>query len=149
MRRPSHRPSAYRQPQDPGFIGGYQWRSVLSGFLLLLLQLVCIVGRFLAERVRQFGEFLSRVLLGGVRLGRVVLLQFFAGLPQIFHQFLATRFLHGVPQGVRLGQQLQISKPTLWTWQPLGECYLPKGSALVFATEHPAGRALIIVQEAP
>lgn len=49
----------------------------------------------------------------------------------------------------RIGGQMQITKPTLWSWQPRGECYLAKGSALVFAAEHPAGRAIIIVQETP
>ena len=47
------------------------------------------------------------------------------------------------------GEQVKISKPTVWSWQPRGECYLAKGSALIFAAEHAAGRALIIVQETP
>ncbi len=47
------------------------------------------------------------------------------------------------------GEQIKISKPTVWSWQPRGECYLAKGSALIFAAEHTAGRALIIVQETP
>ena len=47
------------------------------------------------------------------------------------------------------GEQIKISKPTVWSWQPRGECYLAKGSALIFAAEHAAGRALIIVQETP
>ncbi len=47
------------------------------------------------------------------------------------------------------GEQVKISKPTVWSWQPRGECYLAKGSALIFAAEHTAGRALIIVQETP
>ncbi len=47
------------------------------------------------------------------------------------------------------GEQIKISKPTVWSWQPRGECYLAKGSALIFAAEHAAGRALIIVQEIP
>jgi hypothetical protein len=47
------------------------------------------------------------------------------------------------------GEQVKISKPTVWSWQPRGECYLTKGSALIFAAEHTAGRALIIVQETP
>ena len=49
----------------------------------------------------------------------------------------------------RIGALMQITKPTLWSWQPQGECYLAKGSALVLTSEHPAGRALIIVQETP
>lgn len=49
----------------------------------------------------------------------------------------------------RIGALMQITKPTLWSWQPRGECYLAKGNALVLTAEHPGGRALIIVQETP
>jgi hypothetical protein len=50
---------------------------------------------------------------------------------------------------IRGGEQVKISKPSVWSWQPRGECYLAKGNALIFAAEHTAGRALIIVQETP
>ena len=38
MKRPSiQRRNAYRHPQDPGFMGGYHWRSVGFGLLLLFV----------------------------------------------------------------------------------------------------------------
>ncbi len=45
------------------------------------------------------------------------------------------------------GESVAITKPTWWTWQPQGECYLPSQSALVLVSEHPAGRAVIVLSE--
>lgn len=51
-----------------------------------------------------------------------------------------------VPQG-QPGESLSLTQPALWLWQPRGECYLPTGSAMVFVADHPAGRAIIVLEE--
>jgi hypothetical protein len=49
--------------------------------------------------------------------------------------------------GVARGESLALAQPAVWTWQPRGECYLPKSTALVLVAEHPAGRAVIVCEE--
>jgi hypothetical protein len=47
------------------------------------------------------------------------------------------------------GESLPLTLSSVWTWQPIGECYLEKGTAMIFAAEHPAGRAVIVLEETP
>ncbi len=51
------------------------------------------------------------------------------------------------PQTTSTGDALVLAHPSVWTWGPQGECHLPPGSAMVFLAEHPAGRAVIILEE--
>ncbi len=49
----------------------------------------------------------------------------------------------------RPGVTIPITKPVFWTWIPRGEVMLPKDRALVLATEHPAGTAVMILEVLP
>lgn len=51
--------------------------------------------------------------------------------------------------GVHGGESMQIEKNAAWTWQPQGECYIAKDTALVLASENPDGHAIIIVEGRP
>ncbi|HEX3134685.1 MAG TPA: hypothetical protein VHX44_14035, partial [Planctomycetota bacterium] len=50
---------------------------------------------------------------------------------------------------LRPGITVAITKPVLWTWMPRGEVMLPKDRAMVLATEHPAGTAVMILETQP
>lgn len=50
---------------------------------------------------------------------------------------------------IRPGVTIPITKPVLWTWMPRGEVMLPKDRAMVLATEHPAGTAVMILEIQP
>jgi hypothetical protein len=50
---------------------------------------------------------------------------------------------------LRPGVSVVVSKPVLWTWKPRGETMLPKDRALIFASEHPAGTAVMILEALP
>jgi len=50
---------------------------------------------------------------------------------------------------LRPGVTVSLSKPVLWTWKPRGETMLPKDRALIFASEHPAGTAVMILEALP
>jgi hypothetical protein len=50
---------------------------------------------------------------------------------------------------VRPGVSVAVSKPAIWTWKPRGETMLPKDRALIFASEHPAGTAVMILEAMP
>jgi hypothetical protein len=39
--------------------------------------------------------------------------------------------------------------PVLWSWRPAGDCYLRPAEALVLASEHAGGQAVIVVMAAP
>jgi hypothetical protein len=45
------------------------------------------------------------------------------------------------------GEQLQLQLPALWTWQPVGDVFLPHGQSLVLCAEHPQGRAVVVLEE--
>lgn len=47
------------------------------------------------------------------------------------------------------GAAFALAKPAQWTWRPRSTCWLPPGSALVLVAEHPAGRALVVVEPLP
>jgi hypothetical protein len=49
----------------------------------------------------------------------------------------------------RPGVTVSITKPVFWTWIPRGEVMLPKDRAMVLATEHPAGTAVMILEIQP
>lgn len=50
---------------------------------------------------------------------------------------------------VRPGVTISIIRPVLWTWMPRGDVMLPKDRAMVLATEHPAGTAVMILEIQP
>lgn len=50
---------------------------------------------------------------------------------------------------IRPGVTIGITRPVLWTWMPRGEVMLPKDRALVLATAHPAGTAVMILEIQP
>lgn len=50
---------------------------------------------------------------------------------------------------LRPGVTIPLSKPVLWTWKPRGETMLPKDRVLIFASEHPAGTAVMILEALP
>lgn len=45
------------------------------------------------------------------------------------------------------GEQLAVSLPALWSWQPVGDVVLPHGHGLVLCAEHAQGRAVVVVEE--
>jgi hypothetical protein len=45
------------------------------------------------------------------------------------------------------GEQLTVSLPALWSWQPVGDVVLPHGHGLVLCAEHAQGRAVVVVEE--
>lgn len=45
------------------------------------------------------------------------------------------------------GEQLAISLPALWSWQPVGDVVLPHGHGLVLCAEHAQGRAVAVIEE--
>lgn len=50
---------------------------------------------------------------------------------------------------IRPGTMIPVTKPVLWTWKPIGETMLPRDRALVLATEHPAGTAVMVLEVLP
>lgn len=50
---------------------------------------------------------------------------------------------------IRPGTMIPLTKPVLWTWKPIGETMLPRDRAIVLATEHPAGTAVMVVEILP
>lgn len=50
---------------------------------------------------------------------------------------------------VRPGVSVTMTRPVLWTWKPRGETMLPKDRALILATEHPAGTAVMVLEAQP
>jgi hypothetical protein len=58
-----------------------------------------------------------------------------------------TATVSGGDTAIQRGEALGLTQPTQWTWQPRGECYLRRGSAMVFVAQHPAGRAVIMLEE--
>lgn len=45
------------------------------------------------------------------------------------------------------GEQLAVSLPALWSWQPVGDIVLPHGHGLVLCAEHVQGRAVVVIEE--
>jgi hypothetical protein len=54
-----------------------------------------------------------------------------------------------VDSTLRPGVSFEITQPAFWTWMPQGEVMLPKDHALVLATEHPKGTAIMILEAQP
>jgi hypothetical protein len=44
-------------------------------------------------------------------------------------------------------ERVQLQLPALWTWRPAGEWCLPHGRALVLCAAHPAGQAVIVIED--
>lgn len=75
----SRQPDVYRNPPDPGFVGGYNWSAMLVGLVLLILVNVAAT-QFVAYRFR-YQRALGVPL---VRYGAHALYQPFAWVPWVF-----------------------------------------------------------------
>ncbi|MBA3938024.1 MAG: hypothetical protein H0X38_11225 [Planctomycetes bacterium] len=51
------------------------------------------------------------------------------------------------PGPVVRGERIPLELPVVWSWRPCADFFLAPGQALVLASEHPAGQAVIVLME--